>query len=507
MWTQVAAGFVLASLTAAYYPGANIPLSYWLIYPISCSVGVLYILFSAAMPRTGGDYIYVSRALHPLAGFVSNFMFNANIAGWIGTWVAFAVPAGLCAFFASWGIETGNAYFSNIALWLINPWPYFLITALLNVLSGIIVYYGAKWTARFCWLFFILAVIGISTMDIYMATAGTATFVAGWNQLSGTTYDAIIAAAQKAGYFLGFSAMGTILGVTYAYQNTIGYTTSVYYAGEIKTKNMLKTQLLAIIGSTTMFTIITSSIGFGTYAGVGQQFFHAISQLYWIGASPLVPSMVATLGVPDTIFLAYMHAPLWVLVLVLLAGIAGPWGLGLPMVFTNSRCSFAWGFDRIYPTQFASISRKTGSPTLSIFYNVAFGNAIAFVYIFLPSIFGAMTYTMMLWAAGEIVVAVAGITFAYKRKDILAAAPKLVRAKIGPLPIITFVAIVVLAEMIFMEYAIAEPLVVGLVNPVGGVALTILFVGVPIVIYYVSVWYNKRKGIPIDLVHRTLPPE
>jgi amino acid transporter len=220
-----------------------------------------------------------------------------------------------------------------------------------------------------------------------------------------------------------------------------------------------------------------------------------------------VPSIVGTLGVPDTIFLAYMHAPLWVLVLVLLAGIFGPWGLGLPMVFTNSRCSFAWGFDRIYPTQFASVSRKTGSPTLSIWYNVFFANVIAFIYIFLTSIFGAMTYTMMLWAAGEIVVAVAGIVFAYKRKDILAAAPKLVRAKIGPVYAITFVAILVLIEMIWMEYAISEPLIAGLVNPIGGVVLTVLFVGVPIAIYYVSRWYNKRKGIPIDLVHRMLPPE
>jgi amino acid transporter len=202
-----------------------------------------------------------------------------------------------------------------------------------------------------------------------------------------------------------------------------------------------------------------------------------------------------------------MGAPIWVLVLILLAGIFGPWGLSLPMVFTNSRCAFAWGFDRIYPSKFADISRKHGGPTLAIWYNVAVSAVITYLYVFFPAQFGAMTYTMMLWAAGEIIVAFAGIVFPFKRKDIFDAAPSLVRMKIGAIPLMSIVAAICLGLLLFIEYAIVTPLFEGLVDYTGAVGITVIFVGTPTIIYYVSRWYQRRKGVPIDLAHRALPPE
>jgi amino acid transporter len=35
-------------------------------------MALVYAFFSAAIPRSGGDYVYISRTLHPLLGFVAS---------------------------------------------------------------------------------------------------------------------------------------------------------------------------------------------------------------------------------------------------------------------------------------------------------------------------------------------------------------------------------------------------------------------------------------------------
>ncbi len=85
--------FNVVAFTPAFYPSAN-PLlgpvvGLLLVLPI---VGI-YILFSIGIPRTGGDYVWVSRVFNPGIGFHTNFAFTfivlsvvGSVAPWIGQW-------------------------------------------------------------------------------------------------------------------------------------------------------------------------------------------------------------------------------------------------------------------------------------------------------------------------------------------------------------------------------------------------------------------------------------
>ena len=83
------------SLIPAFYPGSNIQLSFLLALIIVLPTSMVFAMLSVAMPRSGGDYVYVSRALGPAWGMMSNW----NQTVW---WILYGgVPS---AFFAYYGL-------------------------------------------------------------------------------------------------------------------------------------------------------------------------------------------------------------------------------------------------------------------------------------------------------------------------------------------------------------------------------------------------------------------
>ena len=63
-----------------------------LALPMAC----VYAYFASAMPRSGGDYVYISRTLHPYLGFLSSW----NWMVWLVTYTG--IPA---AYLAQYGLS------------------------------------------------------------------------------------------------------------------------------------------------------------------------------------------------------------------------------------------------------------------------------------------------------------------------------------------------------------------------------------------------------------------
>ncbi|MEM2985298.1 MAG: amino acid permease, partial [Candidatus Jordarchaeaceae archaeon] len=56
------------ALQPGYFPGANLSISYLIGLIFVLPLYMVYAIFSRAMPRSGGDYIFVSRILGPGLG-------------------------------------------------------------------------------------------------------------------------------------------------------------------------------------------------------------------------------------------------------------------------------------------------------------------------------------------------------------------------------------------------------------------------------------------------------
>ena len=96
------------SLIPAFYPGANIQLTFVLALVVVLPTSMVFAMLSVAMPRSGGDYVYVSRALGPAWGMMSNW--NQTV-WWIlygGVPSAFFAYYGLTPLLRSLGVLTNN---------------------------------------------------------------------------------------------------------------------------------------------------------------------------------------------------------------------------------------------------------------------------------------------------------------------------------------------------------------------------------------------------------------
>src|SRR5919108_3159522 len=68
-----------------FWPHANMLVAFAIATPLVACFGLVYLYFTTLMPRSGGDYVWVSRTLHPFLGFLVNFSLTFVFL----TWVAF----------------------------------------------------------------------------------------------------------------------------------------------------------------------------------------------------------------------------------------------------------------------------------------------------------------------------------------------------------------------------------------------------------------------------------
>jgi len=98
----------LFGVTIPFYPGVNVYLNELIAFGLVIPLSMVFAMFAAALPRSGGDYVYVSRTLHPAVGMMSSFN---NTVWWFlygGVPSAFFARYGLGPFFRSVGAMAGS---------------------------------------------------------------------------------------------------------------------------------------------------------------------------------------------------------------------------------------------------------------------------------------------------------------------------------------------------------------------------------------------------------------
>src|SRR6266568_2200220 len=210
---NVAVGSVLLLQQApAIFPGGNLVLAV-IIGTVIMAFTLLWVYseFSAAMPRSGGDYVFVSRALHPFLGWLLSWSQGVwLIFFWIGFNAWFALVAAVPAALITIGSVTGAQGWITVAndllakhsfLGIHMQWYVFLFGTVLNVLFALLLMAGLA----------ILIMVGLLIARGSSLAASWDSFAAKNGSLK---YNQVIPAAQAAGFHganASFSFTATLL--------------------------------------------------------------------------------------------------------------------------------------------------------------------------------------------------------------------------------------------------------------------------------------------------------
>jgi amino acid transporter len=186
----------------------------------------VYAEFSAAMPRSGGDYVFVSRVLHPIVGFLLSWSQGLwMIFFWIGfnAWFAltFAVPVALTTIGTVtgqqvWGDLSNNLLGRQDLLGIHTEWWVIGLGTLITVGFGVMLVTGGQVYWRLQKGLFLIAGLGLLVSVGLIALKG-GHIPTNWDSFAaksgGLKYSQIIPAAQQAGYKSsgGFSFSQTLL--------------------------------------------------------------------------------------------------------------------------------------------------------------------------------------------------------------------------------------------------------------------------------------------------------
>ncbi len=505
--------FVL-QLEPAFYPGGNMLVSYLLALAVVLPTSLVFAMFSAAMPRSGGDYVYVSRILGPRLGMMSSFI---NTVWWFiygGVPSAFFARYGLGPLFRNVGLLSGNESLVEAGAWFVTPegtiiTGILLVAFLVAVFSlGLNVYFRIQNTL------FVIAMLGLAVIGFVLLTGSTATFQANLDRFTGQagTYQAVIDNATAAGFTEApFDWYWSLIPITWIYLELVFNQSSAYIGGEVR--HASRVQLWSMPITAIVCVAIAMLLTWLFQATIGSTFLGAVS---WDAGATLGLSSAPTFSE----LAAYLSGST---IVALIAGIgfvfwSYTWLPG--QILNASRNLLAYGLDGVLPARFAEVNERYHTPVFSLVV-VGLGSIAALVVYATNADFTTLT-GIVAFIVSFIIVSIAAIAFPYRKPAAWAASP--VSWRWGGLPVISIVGVLSLLALLITLWVFLNDPLAG-VNVLDGFhlkltgedgaptkdAIRLLITGVTIVsglvVFEVARLVRARRGVRLEVAYEEIPVE
>lgn len=440
-WQQIALGYIIFIIAAwQFYPGASMELATLLATIAGLLIAGCYALLSMVYPRSGGDYVFMSRILHPVAALVLSMSLIFWQLFYTGVNGAFLAKFGIAPLLSSLGVEEHSTGLINAGNWFSGKYGLFLGGTAVIVIFSLVQYRGAAlYFKAQRWASYITIVSLLTTfVTLTLASTGVLSFHHNFDSLAGAgAYNGVLKAAANTHHAFSFS-QSAFFAAWPAFSLWFAVL-SVSFGGEVKDgqRSQLRGMTLAIVtmGGAMMLLMFLYREAFGS------SFILASSSVspdkFPLNASPFVNLFTGIAG--GNVVLTVVNS-LWVLALLFFVGASS--------LIASTRSMLAWSLDGMAPRWFSAVSPKFHTPTWPLVLCAVIAEVWVLLYAFTSSILVLGGFL------GQCIpfmgVCLAAIIFPFRRKDEFEASS--VAYRVGRVPLISVIGVLALACVVFVFY-------------------------------------------------------
>lgn len=500
IFINVVLGLIVLTLAPAIYPGVNLGVG-WLITALVLVVPILvYAWMAGSMPRSGGEYVYLSRILHPIVGFVFNFVFTVTLLIFSALLSSYVTTAGLSPMLATLGAVTHNESLSDLAVSISADGWVFAIGVVAVVVCCVVNWFGLRVLMRFQRIMFAFVVLALVIAAALMAVTSRDEFRGRFATFG--DYDRVIAAAGEAGFPVGASAsFGTLIAFTALGFTVIGLAQMpAWTAGELRRPQ--RTTLVSMLG-----TMLVGGLVFAVLSGLAQRTFG----LDFLGSMTTLSDQGSSAypgNLPAPFFFLYTGMLTGSPVLIVLMGIgviAAVLGNVALLVTIPTRNMLAWSIDGLLPAWVRTTHPRYHTPKNGIFIV-----GITSILLLLPLVFGPPDLFNFIFSAATMqamvftVASFGGMLFAFRLPDVFASSPY--NRRVGGVPLFSIVGGVATVIYGYFVVVLITDDRVGANSPSGLIAIALGF-ALALAVYAVAAVRARRQGVSLSASYRQLPPE
>jgi len=515
LYQSIAPGFGLASfafvapIMAGVLPGADYNIALIMTTIAGIAITATYAHFMAAMPRSGGEYVFLSRVAHPFVGFFMN---------WSVTWLFWIMTSVNAIWFATMMVSLVGIFTPVDPYWL-TPQGSLIIGFGMSVLGLLIVLTGMRWYVKFqdlvavvmslatVALFGVLIWIGSQQNFINLFNSAVGSLygdiatspynyildqakAAGWHQYSTAPFDW----ANTVGMFVVFGWSGALNAASFG----------SYVAGEMKNANSGKVQLYGLTGGFILNLIILAALGYATMA---------VINVDWLGAgwftqynANVFRMTQGLIGFPFQLLPYIINKPLAAFI-IFGAAIQGLIAYVMDLIMV-SRSMFAWSFDRLFPTKIADVNARFHAPVKAVSLTFIVAAIFGVGYTLGASYFySVMSAGLWLVCITFIVVGITAIVFPYTKKQLYEVMP--LKTKVAGIPLLTILGVL---DVFFFGLMASTYIwwsnfasVLGVWSGQTTLLIAIVYIAA-VVLYFGSRAYWKSKNIDLEAAVKEIPP-
>jgi amino acid transporter len=511
MITTVALGAALTFLLAPYaFPHANLWLGVVIAAVFSAIMMVAYAIMSSAMPRSGADYLFQTRLVHPVVAFalaVAYFVLWLPFWEALGGWLLSVI--GISPFASVIGTNEHIDWLVRFGAWTGTPWGITVVTLVAMAIAYVVLVLGARLFMRIQWGLWTLLLISFTVTWILLLTHGHDAFISTFNaymqKASGKSdyYAYVISEAHKAGFGgVGHYTFGDTLGVSPIVWTALPWTYWIIAnAGEMRGARKLKGMMGSMLGATVINVVLIVVTAILLVNSVGSEFLGSLGYLYYSGSAALASLPAAPFyGVITSV----LSSNPFVILLVGLGFAATGVQILLGMAWGGSRVILSLSLDRMLPERLGDVSTKRGAPTkaLAMFMLVAAGWTYLYNHTVVSKYTLAVTLASTLLYCGSMVAA---ILFPFRAKNLYQTSPAS-KYKILGMPLVSVCGAIALAFNLLMVWFYLTKDALG-VNDTKSLLIVAGAIVVAVVYYYGRRAWLRREGYDPAMTFSVIPPE